>query len=98
MIRNEPSPEGREAGFHLARLAWTAREELVAAGVIFEEPCRTCAFRLGTYPNGCAQTILDAIECMREDEEFYCHERPDLPLRVCAGFKFFSEPAPAAKR
>lgn len=74
------TPEGRAAGEQLVRLTEPAIEMLAAEGEP-DERCRSCAFRLGTVPNGCAQTQLDALKCVVENIPFMCHQadRKSLP-------------------
>jgi hypothetical protein len=72
--KNVPTPEGREAGVHLARMTEPAIQRLAAEGEP-DERCSTCAFRAGTLPNGCPGTVMDAIKCGLEGEPFYCHDR-----------------------
>jgi len=78
MTLNAPSEEGRQLGEHLARFYVT---EKCATGAA-DERCRDCAFRLGSIPNGCLQTVGDAIKCLMEGEEFACHHGD----RICAGY------------
>ncbi len=54
-----------------------------------QERCKSCAYRPGTIPNGCEETIMDAIKCAVEMEPFYCHERFDKdgkPVDLCNGW------------
>lgn len=37
------------------------------------ECCKTCAFRRGTVPNGCAQTQMDVMKAVLEGKPFMCH-------------------------
>jgi hypothetical protein len=74
MHRNMPTPEGREIGANMVRLTEPAVAELAAQGEA-DERCATCAFRLGTFPNGCPETVMDAMKCGMEGEPFYCHDK-----------------------
>ena len=80
--RNVPTPEGREIGKELAWMTKQARADLVkrlgqeAVAGLLPEPCRSCAFRGGTFPNGCSGTVLDALKCVMEGVPFYCHQSP----------------------
>lgn len=74
MRRNLPTPEGREGGANMVRMTEPAIAALVAQGEP-DERCPTCAFRLGTLPNGCTETVLDAMKCGLEGEPFYCHDK-----------------------
>lgn len=67
------TPEGRAAGFNLVRLTEPAIAELEREGEP-DERCKTCAFRLGTVPNGCLQTQLDAMKAVVEGVPFLCHQ------------------------
>lgn len=74
------SPEGFACGAQLVRLTEPTIAALAAEGEP-DERCRTCAFRSGTVPNGCAQTMADAIKCVVEAHPFLCHQhdRKGLP-------------------
>lgn len=72
--RNLPTPEGRDVGLNMARMTEPAIADLAAQGEA-DERCATCAFRAGTLPNGCAETVMDAIKCGMEGEPFYCHDK-----------------------
>ena len=73
MIRNHPTPEGREMGAHLARWTEAALPKLAAMGQE-DDRCKTCAFREGTVPNRCIDTVADAMKCVVEGEHmFLCH-------------------------
>jgi hypothetical protein len=86
LIPNRPTPEGREAGEHLARFCDESFAEL--SELPLPERCGTCAFRAGTIPNGCLSTFGDALKCVYEGDEFFCHEKPsgEEPQRWCAGW------------
>ncbi|WP_286554367.1 hypothetical protein [Variovorax sp. J22G40] len=81
------TPEGRALGAELARLTETKVAEMAAAGEP-DERCKTCAFRAGTVPNGCPQTLMDAVKCIVEQQPFYCHVNTyaDGSESVCAGW------------
>lgn len=79
---NRVTPEGRAAGFQIVRLTEPAVAELERQGEP-DERCKTCAFRLGTVPNGCIQTQLDALKAVLEDVPFMCHQRME---RICHGW------------
>lgn len=82
-VLNLPTVQGAELGRELSRLA----EPVIAASGYAR--CDDCAFRLGTTPNQCPQTLMDAIGCLRDGEPFYCHKgvkQGDKPKQLCAGY------------
>lgn len=98
LYRNRPTAEGRALGVELARFADAAAAEHPE----LPERCRTCAFRLGTVPNGCVTTQMDALKCAIEGIVFLCHERPmdgpNCPIvdgSLCAGWRLL-RPEPGA--
>lgn len=84
LTRNRPTPEGQALGEQLARFADTADASIRAEDPAWPERCTTCAFRLGTIPNGCPTTVMDALKCVTEHIEFQCHERK--PEHPCMGW------------
>jgi hypothetical protein len=102
MRLNEPTRLGWEMGWHLARFANAAKLQ--------PERCITCAFRSGTYANGCETTVMDALKCVMEGVPFYCHEestslcggyvalRAESPSKIKTSWPFSDEsPSPPAK-
>ncbi|WP_155293297.1 hypothetical protein [Comamonas testosteroni] len=81
------SPEGRAIGAQLVGLVEPVIKHLEAHGDS-DERCKSCAFRAGTVPNGCLQTMMDAVKAMSEQKPFYCHvERyADGSNKLCAGW------------
>lgn len=82
------TPEGRLLGEQTARLYDIAKGRLsepipVTRLTELTERCKTCAFRAGTVPNGCAQTQLDVTKCAAEGIPFYCHTHPG---QLCRGW------------
>lgn len=74
-------------GKEIARLADMAEAEAIKRFPHTAVICRTCAFRSGTVPNGCLQTVMDAIKCVMEQVDFMCHEdisRPCMGWIECA--------------
>ncbi len=67
------SPEGRVLGEQMARL-YDLAEKRLGDRADPDERCKTCAFRAGTVPNGCAQTQLDISKCAADNIPFYCHQ------------------------
>ncbi len=84
---NRVSPEGKRLGEQMARLCDREVAKLIAEGEYSEdERCKSCAFRLGTVPNGCLQTQADVMKAVMEHEPFFCH-MTDVPgTEVCAGW------------
>ena len=92
LVPNRPTDLGRDAGKQVARL-WRAsmRSALMQAPeavAAIPDRCRTCAFREGTVPNGCEETVMDAIKCVIEKVPFMCHHdmKNGKPTKMCAGW------------
>lgn len=88
-VPNVPTPEGRLLGAHLARLADVEEARLLERFPRHHKRCGDCAFRAGTDPNGCPETLMDAVKGIVESVPFYCHKKfdPDgKPLLLCAGY------------
>ena len=86
-IPNRPSVLGRALGAEVARITDEAERKISAE---HRERCLTCAFRKGTFPNGCESTLVDALDCVFRGIPFYCHEKLDKrsnSLHVCAGYE-----------
>ncbi|MFD2755964.1 hypothetical protein [Comamonas terrae] len=81
------SPEGRALGIQLARLVEPIIKNLEKQGEP-DERCKSCAFRAGTVPNGCLQTMADAIKAMLEQKPFLCHVQryANGQHKLCAGW------------
>lgn len=77
--------EGRQLGSQLARLAETEIALLAINGET-DDRCKTCAFRIGTVPNGCPQTALDAIKAVMENVPFMCHHKQPPNAHICHGW------------
>lgn len=95
MIKNKPTAVGIECGKQLSRLTNVAKEKLETklreadALELMPEPCKSCAFVEGTFPNGCPETVMDALKCTMEGKPFFCHQRmtsDDKPLDICQGY------------
>lgn len=83
--QNRVSQEGKKIGEQMTRLCDREAKKLIAEGEWEDdERCASCAFRLGTVPNGCLQTQCDAMKCVMEHEPFFCHAT-EL-TEVCAGW------------
>lgn len=63
---------GKKAGEIMASAADIGFAILEAAGEPVE-CCKSCAFRRGTVPNGCAQTQTDVMKAVLEGKSFMCH-------------------------
>lgn len=88
-VPNLPTPEGRALGAQLARLADVEEERQREQFPNAKPRCADCAFRAGTLPNGCPETLMDAIKALAECVPFYCHHAFDndgSPTRLCAGY------------
>lgn len=72
LVRNLPTPEGQALGAEIARLVEPVITQLEQTGEP-DKRCKTCAFRAGTEPNGCEQTVMDAMKCVMEGNVFGCH-------------------------
>lgn len=100
LIPNRPTPLGRKAGELFGRLIDKSANELRDKFPDMQERCKSCAYRPGTIPNGCEETIMDAIKCAVELEPFYCHERFDKegkPIDICQGWVIAISTTDAAK-
>lgn len=94
--RNMPTPEGRELGRMLAKLTDLAEPSVRARFPNHGKRCKSCAFTAGTFPNGCPETLIDALACLIRDEPFYCHQRfnaDGTPVDLCAGWLIALEAA-----
>jgi hypothetical protein len=88
-IRNRTTPEGQELGAILAK--WCDQAEPDARLRFPELPprCNSCAFRAGPHlANGSPETQMDALKCVMEGHEFYCHE-PAREGMLCMGWAMF---------
>jgi hypothetical protein len=88
-LPNVPTPEGRLLGAELARLADAEEARLRERFPRLHPRCNDCAFKAGTDPNGCPETLMDAVKALVECVPFYCHKKFDAdgsPKRLCAGY------------
>ena len=88
-VPNVPTLEGAALGRELARLVDVAEAENLQRFPNQIPRCDDCAFRLGTTPNQCAPTLMDAVKCLVESEPFYCHKgvrEGEAPRRLCTGW------------
>lgn len=97
LVLNVPCEAGKEIGEQLARFYVQEKCEQGAD----DNRCHDCAFRLGSYPNGCAATVAQALECLRSGEPFYCHHGMEDVIdpefgadkratRLCEGYKMLA--------
>lgn len=86
MGRNRATPDGRELGKHLARFCDEAEPKARLKIPELPPRCSSCAFRQGDHiPNGSPTTQMDALKCLIEGHEFYCHE-PARDGALCSGW------------
>jgi len=86
---NEPTEQGIALGKELARLTDVAEAEQRKHFPNQLPRCDDCAFSAGTKPNGCSETLMDAIKCVVELNPFYCHKGCDAdgtPKHICRGW------------
>ncbi|MBI3230974.1 MAG: hypothetical protein HYZ45_12605 [Burkholderiales bacterium] len=82
------SPEGKQMGAIMSRLADLECASLARQGET-DDRCKTCAFRAGTVPNGCAQTQSDVIKAVSDNVPFMCHAHKNSHgqyNRICHGW------------
>lgn len=88
-VPNVPTAEGRLLGAELARLADIEEQRLRERFPRMHPRCNDCAFRAGTDPNGCPETLMDAVKALAECVPFFCHKgftAEGKPKRLCAGY------------
>lgn len=72
-------------GALMAKCADAMIAELVNEGED-DDRCKSCAFRLGTVPNGCAQTQSDVLKAVSENVPFMCHQIGKGERKICHGW------------
>jgi hypothetical protein len=88
-VRNRATAEGRSLGFHLARFCDDAEPKARLRMPELPPRCNSCAFRAGPHvANGSPETQMDALKCVMEGREFYCHE-PARGEQLCSGWAMF---------
>lgn len=104
VARNQPTPEGREAGAVLAKRCDEMEARLRAVVGPTPERCSDCAARAGTYPNGCMATLVDFAMTLVSGEPFFCHAGIDLvgdqkqdPKLICRGWIAMARPEDVAR-
>jgi hypothetical protein len=84
---NRVCEKGKAIGNQMARLCDQEVGKLIAEGEYDKDQrCDSCAFRLGTIPNGCLQTQMDIMKCVLEHEPFFCHAVENPGTKVCQGW------------
>jgi len=84
-----PVAEGRLLGEQMARMAAPHIERMLATFPNERPPCADCAFVKGTEANGWAVTGMNALKCVVEGDQFFCHQGKDGtgdPKHVCSGW------------
>lgn len=76
--------EGRALGRQIVRITEPWITHLKSEGEL-DTRCKSCAFRLGTVPNGCVQTQMDVLKAVVEKVPFNCHQR-DRKGQICHGW------------
>lgn len=78
MVPNRPTPEGYQLGAVLATLADRGERILLAEDGEAPQRCASCAYKAGIFPNGCPETVFDALKCSAESIQFTCHHSRPL--------------------
>lgn len=85
-IRNTTTPEGHLLGERLAKWCDDTEPKARFRAPELHPRCNSCAFRQGNHlANGSPATQMDALKCVIEGREFYCHDhgRPEM---LCMGW------------
>lgn len=92
LVPNRPSELGRAMGRELARLVENNMErDKERFPNAPDGRCKTCAFRPGTIPNGCEETVMDALKAALQFDRFLCHQTHDengKPDKICVGWLY----------
>jgi hypothetical protein len=84
--RNHKTPGGSELGKNLARICDDAEPAARLRMPELPPRCQSCAFRAGPHlANSSPYTQMDAMKCVVEGHEFYCHQ-PDRKDQLCSGW------------
>lgn len=84
--RNYRTDEGAELGHHMARICDDAEPKARLRMPELPPRCNSCAFRAGPHlASGSPFTQMDALKCVMEGREFYCHE-PAREGAFCSGW------------
>ena len=73
MNKNKPCEVGEQLGSLIATYYEDAEK--------FGDPCKTCAFRRGTFSNRCLTTTADALKCVVDCDPFLCHQDKGMPCK-----------------
>lgn len=87
---NRISPESQAAGSILGRITDESEPAIRAKFPNIAERCKSCAFRTGTVPNQCMDTVIEAFDCAIRGEPFFCHHlfnADGTPARLCGGWQ-----------
>ena len=88
-VRNTRSPEGAELGRLMAKWCDDAEPKARLRFPQLPPRCNSCAFREGRHlANGSPATQMDALKCVMEGSQFYCHE-PSRDGAPCSGWAMF---------
>lgn len=86
MTRNHVTHDGRLLGAEMARLCDDAEPAARLKVPDLPPRCQSCAFRQGDHlANGSPYTQMDALKCLIEGHEFYCHD-VHRPGALCSGW------------
>ena len=87
-VRNKPCELGKALGKNMAKFADHAEQEWREQMGFIPLRCLSCAFRAGTFANGCLTTQADANKCVLERIPFFCHHKSNgfVNLSICAGY------------
>lgn len=78
------SEEGKAIGRRMSQMADDGVLILELEGESTDKRCATCAFRIGTVPNGCILTQADVLKAFSQgDKLFTCHVNKG---ETCYGF------------
>ena len=89
MMRNHTTPDGHALGEKMAKFCDDAEPKARLRFPELPPRCDSCAFKKGAHlANGSPYTQMDALKCVLEGREFYCHEhrRKD---QLCSGWAMF---------
>ena len=94
-------PEAARVGKILAGMSREGGLILALQKIAVPDRCKTCAFREGTVPNRCIDTVADAMKCVMEGRPFNCHvpRGGEIALdQMCSGWLRARAWAVAVKR